>query len=87
VISASNDKTVKIWDVGGVDAQRVSAPVKRAQYQRHENFAAVVPLLAVVVIVPDFLAACATTLAKTPCPSGSAVKLSWGGSTTCEPVL
>ena len=31
VISASNDKTVKIWDVGGVDAQRVSAPVKRAQ--------------------------------------------------------
>ena len=31
VISASNDKTVKIWDVGGVDAQRASAPVKRAQ--------------------------------------------------------
>ncbi len=37
VISASNDKTVKIWDVGGVDAQRVSAPVKRAQYQRCES--------------------------------------------------
>jgi WD40 repeat protein len=31
VVSASHDKTVKIWDVGGVDAQRASAPVKRAQ--------------------------------------------------------
>ncbi len=68
VVSASHDKTVKIWDVGGVDAQRVSAPVKRAQQKSVRNVARGVEGLGRGTVVPECPGAGGTYLPPPPPP-------------------